>query len=144
MKNKEKVNGKRAKKRRKVVKNRTSIKTLVKKITELNEFLPSINDPIDKTSMKYLASLYSEAIILVRNITAYMVQNGYCGMHDSIDDTVLKTQELVGILKEFEKLDTSEGFYDFDEISQNKASSLLKSLKVKMGELVALKTSTAE
>ena len=75
MENKENFISKSTKKRRKAIKNRISIKTLVKRITELNEILPSINDPIDKTSIRYLASLYSEAIILVRNITAYMVQN---------------------------------------------------------------------
>ena len=144
MGNKENFISKGTKKRRKAIKNKISIKTLVKRITELNEILPSINDPIDKTSIRYLASLYSEAIILVRNITAYMVQNEYCGIHDSIDDTVYKTQELVGILKKFESLDTSEESHDFDELSQDKASSLLKSLKLKMGELIALKTSNAE
>jgi hypothetical protein len=66
-------------------------------------------------------------------------------MHDSIDDTVYKTQELVGILKEFKALNTSRkarGFINEDD--RAKSSSLLQSLKVKMGELVALKKSSVE
>ena len=147
MKNEEKIFKKsvrrRRRRRRKETKERISIQSLVEKITELNEILPEINHPIDKTSMKYLSNLYSEAVILIENITMYMVRNGYCGIRDSIDDTVYKTQELVGILKEFKSLNTSRkarGFINEDD--EGKASSLLQSLKEKMSELVALKKST--
>ena len=93
IKNEEKIFKKSVRRRRrKETKERISIQSLVEKITELNEILPEINHPIDKDSMKYLSSLYSEAVILIENITMYMVQNGYCGIHDSIDDTVYKTQ----------------------------------------------------
>lgn len=145
MKNEEKIFKKnlRRKIRKTLTEEKNSIKALVKKITELNEILPEIN-ATDKTSMKYLSSLYSEAVILIKNITVYMVRNRYCGMHDSIDNTILKIQELVGILKEFESLDTSGETRDFYETNESKASILLQSLKRKMGELEALKKSTVE
>lgn len=111
----------------------------------MNEILPLISDPNDKNSMKYLSNLYSEAVVLIENITIYMVQNGFCGIRDSIDDTVYKTQELIGILKEFKGLNTSRKARGFiDKSDEAKASIFLQSLKVKMGELVALKKSTDE
>ena len=131
----------RRRRRRKQKKERVSIQSLVEKITELNEILPIINDPIDKTSMKYLSNLYSESIVLIENITIYMVRNGYCGIRDYIDDSVFKTQELIGILKEFNNLNISRKANGFiDKTDEAKASTLLQSLKGKMGELVALKT----
>ena len=146
MENEEKLFKKNVRRRRRrKTKEKISIQSLVEKITELNEILPLISDPIDKNSMKYLSNLYSEAVVLIENITIYMVQNGFCGIHDSIDDTVYKTQELIGILKEFKGLNTSRKDRGFiDESDEAKASIFLQSLKVKMGELVALKKSTDE
>lgn len=142
MENEEKLFKKNVRRRRKT-KEKISIQSLVEKITELNEILPLISDPIDKNSMKYLSNLYSEAVVLIENITIYMVQNGFCGIHDSIDDTVYKTQELIGILKEFKGLNTSRKARGFiDESDEAKASIFLQSLKVKMSEFVALKKST--
>jgi hypothetical protein len=90
--------------------------------------------------MKYLSDLYSETIILIENITVYMVKKNYCGIHETIDNIVIKTQDLIGILKEFKDLDTTREFYGFiDKNSQIKASSLLLSLRGKLDELLALK-----
>ena len=145
MENEKEILKKSVRRRRRKTKEKISIQSLVEKITELNEILPLISDPIDKNSMKYLSNLYSEAVVLIENITIYMVQNGFCGIHDSIDDTVYKTQELIGILKEFKGLNTSRKARGFiDESDEAKASIFLQSLKVKMGELVALKKSTDE
>ena len=146
MENKRKKTKRSVRKRKNIrAKGRISIRTLTEKITELNEILPYLSIPIKKKSIEYLSDLYSETLELVMNITAYMVQERYCGMHDYIDNSVLKVQELVGILKEFNTL--NEEKHDFeasDDDIQAKASSLLQSLKVKMGELVALKKSTVK
>jgi hypothetical protein len=128
-----------------LTKERSSIKSLVIKFTELNEILPEINSPIDKSSMKYLSNLYSESSDLIKNITLYMVNNKYCGMHEFLDITVIKVQELIGILKEFESLNTSRKAHGFiNKADEAKASLLLESLKGKMDELVVIKASTVK
>lgn len=143
MKNEKRVLRKSVRSRRKKerTKEEISIISLVEKISELSDVLPCINDPIDKTSMKYLSSLYTETIDLIKNITVYIVKEGYCGMHENIDESVIKTQEIIGLLREFQALNTSRKAQGFiDEVSKEKASSLLLSLKEKMDELLALRT----
>jgi len=131
---------KRRKGKRERTKNEDSVLAFVEKITELNEILPYIADPIDKISMKYLSSLYSETIDLIKDITVFMVRERYCGIHKNIDDAIFKSQELTGILKEFKRLDIFRKSHGFiDEASQAKSSLLLKSLKCKMSELLAIR-----
>ena len=146
MENKRKKTKTSVRKRKNIrTKGRISIRTLTEKITELNEILPYLSIPINKKSVEYLSDLYSETLELVMNITAYMVQEKYCGMHDSIDNSVLKVQELVGILKEFNALNKDEhNLETLDDNSQTKISSLLHALNLKMSELLTLKTSTVE
>lgn len=143
MENKVKIFKKSVRRKEPLTKERISIKSLVEKITELNEILPDINSPIEKTSMKYLSNLYSESSDLIKNITLYMVNNKYCGMHEFLDITVIKVQELIGILKEFESLNTSRKAHGFiNKADEAKASLLLESLKGKMDELIVIKAST--
>ena len=146
MENKRKKTKRSVRKRKNIrAKGRISIRTLTEKITELNEILPYLSIPIKKKSIEYLSDLYSETLELVMNITAYMVQERYCGMHDTIDNSVLKVQELVGILKEFNALNKDEhNLETLDDNSQTKISSLLHALNLKMSELLTLKTSTVE
>ena len=146
MENKRKKTKRSVRKRKNIrTKGRISIRTLTEKITELNEILPYLSIPIKKKSIEYLSDLYSETLELVMNITAYMVQERYCGMHDTIDNSVLKVQELVGILKEFNALNKDEhNLETLDDNSQTKISSLLHALNLKMNELLTLKTSTVE
>lgn len=146
MENKEKKPKKSVRKKRIVrVKGKTSIRTLTKKIAELNKILSCISIPISKTSVKYLSDLYPKTLKLVMDITAYMVQEKYCGMHNTIDNSIIKAQELVGILKEFKTLNESnDNLKLFDDDFQAKSSSLLQALKVKMGELLTLRASTVE
>lgn len=121
-------------------KNENSVLAFVERITELNEILPYIGDPIDKNSMKYLSTLYSEAIELIKDITIFVVNKRYCGMRKNIDDAIFKSQELICILKEFKRLDISRKSHGFiDEVSQTEASLLLRSLKCKMSELLAIR-----
>lgn len=146
MENKEKKPKKSVRKKRIVrVKGKTSIRTLTKKIAELNKILSCISIPISKTSVKYLSDLYPKTLKLVMDITAYMVQEKYCGMHNTIDNSIIKAQELVGILKEFKTLNESnDNLKLLDDDFQAKSSSLLQALKVKMGELLTLRASTVE
>lgn len=122
--------------RRKRTKEEISIQVLVKKFGELNDFLPCISDPIDGISMSYLSSVYSETSDLIKDVTMFMVREKYCGVRNTIDNSILKAQDIIGLLREFKDLNTSRKTLGFiDEVSQNKASSLLQLLKVKMNEL---------
>ena len=128
-----------------LTKERSSTKSLVIKFTELNDILPDISSSIDKNSMKYLSNLYSESSDLIKNITLYMANKKYRGMHEFLDITVIKVQELIGILKEFESLNTSRKAHGFiNKADEAKASLLLESLKGKMDELVIIKASTVK
>jgi hypothetical protein len=146
MENKRKKTKRSVRKKKNIrAKGKISIRTLTEKIAELNEILPYLSVPLKKKSLEYLSDLYSETFELVMNVTAYMVQKRYCGMHDTIDNSVLKVQGLVGILKEFNTL--NEEKYDFKALDDNlkaKISSLLHALNLKMSELLTLKTSTVK
>ena len=146
MENKRKKTKRSVRKRKNIrAKGRISIRTLTEKITELNEILPYLSIPIKKKSIEYLSDLYSETLELVMNITAYMVQERYCGMHDTIDNSMLKVQELVGILKEFKTLNESKDDLEpLDDDFQTKVAPLLQNLNVKMNELPTVKASTVE
>ena len=145
MENEVKIFKKSVRRKEPLTKERISIKSLVIKFTELNDILPDINSPIDKNSMKYLSNLYSESSDLIKNITLYMANKKYRGMHEFLDITVIKVQELIDILKEFESLNTSRKAHGFiNKADEAKASLLLESLKGKMDELVVIKASTVK
>lgn len=130
---------KRKVKKRKRTKTENSVLSLVEKITELNEILPYIADPIDKNSMKYLSTLHSETAELIKGITWFVVFKKYCGIRENFDNCVIKVQELIGVLKEFKRLDTSRKKMGLiDEASKAEASLYLQSLKSKMKELMSI------
>lgn len=145
MENEVKIFKKSVRRKGPLTKERISIKSLVIKFTELNDILPDISSSIDKNSMKYLSNLYSESSDLIKNITLYMANKKYRGMHEFLDITVIKVQELIDILKEFESLNTSRKAHGFiNKADEAKASLLLESLKGKMDELIVIKASTVK
>jgi hypothetical protein len=145
MENEVKIFKKSVRRKGPLTKERISIKALVIKFTELNDILPDISSSIDKNSMKYLSNLYSESSDLIKNITLYMANKKYRGMHEFLDITVIKVQELIDILKEFESLNTSRKAHGFiNKADEAKASLLLESLKGKMDELIVIKASTVK
>jgi len=145
MENEVKIFKKSVRRKEPLTKERISIKSLVIKFTELNDILPDISSPIDKNSMKYLSNLYSESSDLIKNITLYMANKKYRGMHEFLDITVIKVQELIDILKKFESLNTSRKAHGFiNKADEAKASLLLESLKGKMDELIVIKASTVK
>lgn len=136
MKNKEKISKQDLRKKKKT-KEEKSIQTLVKKLTELSKYLSRTSNPtID--SIEYLSNLYSEIKDLIKDTTIFMVNKKYCGINDKIDNSVMKSQDLLKILREFNDLDSSLESFEFNDELKNKASTNLQSLKSKMNELLEL------
>ena len=136
MKNKEK-NSKRDVRKRKKTKEEKSIQTLVKKLTELNKYLSRISNPT-RDSIEYLSNLYLETKNLIEDTTIFMVNKKYCGINDKIDKSIIRSQNLLKILKEFNDLESSLESLEFNNEIKNKASTSLRSLKSKMNELLEL------
>ena len=136
MKNKEKIS-KRDVKKKKKTKEEKSIQTLIKKLTELSKYLSRTSNPT-KDSIEYLSNLYLETKDLIEDTTIFMVNKKYCGINKKIDDSVIRSQNLLKILKEFNDLDSSLESFEFNDELKNKASTNLQSLKSKMNELLEL------
>lgn len=74
-------------------------KELCSKYSMLHETLSSIVDHNGKENLKYFSELFLETEPIVSKITSYVVNNGYSGLRQRVDDYVYIMQNILGNLK---------------------------------------------
>ena len=69
----------------------------------LDEFLFMGTNPNDEESLQFYSNLYVENATILTEITCYVISNGYFGKRKKIDNAILISQKIMGLLKVLHK-----------------------------------------
>ena len=69
----------------------------------LDEFLLMGTNPNDEESLQFYSNLYVECAPILTEITCYVISNGYAGKRKRIDNAILLSQKIMGLLKVLHK-----------------------------------------
>lgn len=69
----------------------------------LDEFLLMGTNPNDEESLQFYSNLYVENAPILTEITCYVISNGYSGKRKRIDNAILLSQKIMGLLKVLHK-----------------------------------------
>lgn len=119
-----------------IEKRNSIVRDLIGSFVELNEKIPTIENPNDSGTIEYLSNLYLKTFSLIKAITKYLVENKYSGIDNHIDECVIRSQNVVGILKEFHKLYNSEITLEYNEKCEEIVKDSFCSLKASMKDLM--------